>query len=126
MGMPGSETALEELMSRVLGDLIEEGIVAKLADDLYCGGNTPEELVTNWRKALTALHHSDLHLAASKTVIAPKSTTILGWIWSEGTIQASPHCLSALAACEPPSTVKGLRSFIGAFKVLFRVIPQCA
>ena len=60
MGMPRSETALEELMSRVLGDLIQEGIVAKLADDLYCGGNTPEELVTNWRKVLTALHHSDL------------------------------------------------------------------
>ena len=126
MGMPESETALEELMSRVLGDLIQEGIVAKLADDLYCGGNTPEELVTNWRKVLTALHHSDLHLAASKTVIAPKSTTILGWIWSEGTIQASPHRLSALATCEPPSTVKDLRSFIGAFKVLSRVIPQCA
>ena len=52
--------------------------------------------------------------------------TILGWIWSEGTIQASPHHLSALATCEPPSTVKGLHSFIGAFKVLSRVIPQCA
>ena len=35
MGMPGSETALEELMSRVLGDLIQEGVVAKIADDLY-------------------------------------------------------------------------------------------
>ena len=30
MGMPGSETCLEELMSRVLGDLIQEGCVAKL------------------------------------------------------------------------------------------------
>ena len=29
MGMPGSETCLEELMSRVLGDLIQEGCVAK-------------------------------------------------------------------------------------------------
>ncbi len=29
MGMPGSETALEEVMCRVLGDLLEEGIVAK-------------------------------------------------------------------------------------------------
>ena len=38
MGMPGSETALEELMCRVLGDLLE-GVVAKIADDLYCGGN---------------------------------------------------------------------------------------
>ena len=34
MGMPGSETCLEELMSRVLGDLIQEGCVAKIADDL--------------------------------------------------------------------------------------------
>lgn len=42
MGMPGSETALEELTCRVLGNLVQEGIVAKIADDLYCGGNTPE------------------------------------------------------------------------------------
>ena len=34
MGMPGSETALEELMCRDLGDLVAEGIVVKLADDL--------------------------------------------------------------------------------------------
>ena len=37
MGMPGSETALEEMMCRVLGDFIEEGFVAKLAD----GGRYP-------------------------------------------------------------------------------------
>ena len=34
MGMPGSEKALEELMCRVLGDLLQEGIVAKIADYL--------------------------------------------------------------------------------------------
>ena len=43
MGMPGSETALEELMCRFLGNCIQNGIVAKLADDLYCGGNTLDE-----------------------------------------------------------------------------------
>ena len=42
--MPGSETALEEMMCRVLGDLIQEGCVTKLADDLYCGGDSPETL----------------------------------------------------------------------------------
>lgn len=42
MGMPVSETSLEELMSRVLGELIQEGAVTKLADDLCCGGDTPE------------------------------------------------------------------------------------
>ena len=34
MGMPGSETALEELMFRVLGNCIQDVIVAKLADDI--------------------------------------------------------------------------------------------
>jgi len=76
MGMPGSETALEELMSRVLGDLLEEGIVAKIADDLYCGGNSLDELLQNWTKVLRALHKCDLRLSASKTIINPQSTTI--------------------------------------------------
>ena len=51
MGMPGSETALEELMCRVLGDFLQEGCVTKLADDLCCGGDTPQEL------SLTGLVH---------------------------------------------------------------------
>ena len=41
MGMPGSETSLEELMCRVLGHLLHQGIVIEIADDLYFGGNTP-------------------------------------------------------------------------------------
>jgi hypothetical protein len=126
MGMPGSETALEELMCRVLGDLLEEGIVAKIADDLYCGGNTPEELLQNWEKVLQALHKCNLRLSAVKTVINPKSTTILGWIWNCGTLKASPHRIASLASCSKPETVGRLRSFIGAFKVLSRVIPGCS
>lgn len=42
MGMLGSETALEELMCRVLGDFIKEGCAAKLANDLNCGSDTPQ------------------------------------------------------------------------------------
>lgn len=47
MGMPGTETAVEELMCRVLGDCLQDGYVAKLADDLYCGGQTVDELLYN-------------------------------------------------------------------------------
>ena len=52
MGMAGSETALEEVMCRVLGPLLQDGSVAKIADDLYCGGNTPQELPHNWRRVI--------------------------------------------------------------------------
>ena len=125
MGMPGSETALEELMCRVLGDLLTAGVVAKIADDLYCGGNTPEELLLNWSLVLQALHKSGPHLSASKTVISPLSTTVLGWVWSQGNLKASPHRVSTLASCDPQKKVGGMKSFIGAYKVLARVIPHC-
>ena len=71
MGMPGSETALGELMCRVLGDLIHGGITAKIADDLYCGADSPEELLHNWKRVLQALSKYNLKLSASKTVINP-------------------------------------------------------
>ena len=37
MGIPGSETAFEEVMHHVLGDLLQAGCIGKIADDLYCG-----------------------------------------------------------------------------------------
>ena len=126
MGMPGSETALEELMCRVLGDLLQEGVVAKLADDLYCGGNSPQELLDNWSRVLYALDLCNLRLSAKKTRVCPKTTTILGWVWTQGTLHASPHRIATLSSCVYPQTVLGLRSIIDAYKVLGRVIPQCS
>ena len=109
-------------MCRILGDLIQEGCVTKIADDLYCGGNSAEELLTNWEKVLSALHNNRLRLSARKTLICPRSATILGWIWSSGTLRVSPHRLSALSSVSPPTTVQSLRSFLGAYKVLSRVL----
>ena len=126
MGMPGSETALEELMCRILGDCLKDGIAAKLADDLYCGADSPEELLLNWKRILDALRKSNIKLSPSKTVICPRSTTILGWVWTQGCLSASQHRIATLSSCSPPVTVRGLRSFIGAYKILGRVLPQCA
>ena len=126
MEMPGSETALEEMMCRVLGDFIQEGCVAKLADDLYCGDDTPEALLNNWTRVLEALDRCNLRLSPTKTVIFPRSTTILGWVWSQGSLSASPHRIAVLTSCPPLQSVKGLRSFIDAYKVLSCVLPNCS
>ena len=102
------------------------GSVAKIADNLYCGGATFEELYTNWELLLKAASRNDLRLSASQTVINPKTTNILGWVWSKGTIKANPHSICTLQSCELPATVTKLRSFVGAYKVLSRVLPGCA
>ena len=126
MGMPGSETALEELMCRILGDLLSEGYVTKIADDLYCGGDTPEDLMHNWEEVLRRLAECNMKLSAMKTVIAPAETVVLGWIWLNGKLKADPHKIAPLSVCSQPTTTKGLRSYLGAYKVLARVIPGCA
>lgn len=123
MGLPGSEAALEEVMSKVLGDLIQDGDVVKLSDDLYCGGQSVDELLPIWGKVLERLSVNGMKLSPDKTVICPTSTIILGWLWENGRIRPTTHRMNALVACDPPSTVKGLRSFIGCFKFMSRVLP---
>ena len=126
MGMPGSESALDELMSRTLGDLFQDGRVTRVADDIYVGSDNLQSLFSTWEIVLKRLHQADLRLSPSKTEILPSTTTILGWIWSNGTLSASPHHISALSSCDIPKSVKALRSYLGAYKVVTRVLRNCS
>ena len=80
MRMPGSDTALEELMCHVPGNIIQEELMmhCKLADDFYCGANTPQELISNWSCIFKVLSHCNLQLSAPKTMVCTISSTILG------------------------------------------------
>ena len=126
MGLPGTEVALEELTCRVFGDLVMEGCVAKVADDLYIGGNSEKDLLENFKVVLHRLQQNNLKLSSRKTVIGPKSTVILGWVWSQGQLQASSHRLSSLAECPKPQTISAMRSFIGSYRFLSKVIKNYA
>ena len=43
------------MMCRVLGDGLQDDTIEKLADDFYYGGNTTDELFSNWERVLQAL-----------------------------------------------------------------------
>ena len=124
MGLPGSEAALENLMSLVLGDLMHAGSVVKIADDLWCGADNAVELSRVWEQVLKQLWLNNLRLSPSKTVCYPTEAEFLGWLWKKGTISGTSHSLNTLAACEPPQTVKGMRSFIGSYNFLSKVLPK--
>ena len=106
--------------------MLTNGNVTKIADDLYCGADDITNLIETWRSVLEALAKCDLRLSPSKTVICPSSTIILGWMYSQGNLSATKHPIATLSSCDPPVTVKGLRSFIGTYKVLSRVIKGCS
>jgi len=126
MGMPGSECALDELMSRMFGDLIEKGDVKRVADDIYAGASDIESLYAIWKIVLDRLHQACLRLTPGKTEILPSETVILGWIWCEGKLTPSPHHTSALSVCDRPKNVKALRSYLGAYKVISRCLKHCS
>ena len=121
MGMPGSETALEELTSCVRY-WATEGVVTKLADDLSCGSNTPQELLlNNWTRVLQALEHCAIQ------------NYYMSWdghysgmeMECRHTICHASQGLS-LASCQQPKTDHQLRSFVGTYIVLARVLSNCA
>ena len=124
-GMPGSSEALEEMLCAVLGDFVQQGFVAKIADDLTIGGSSITNLSENWSLVMGTLFRNGLKLKGVKTLIAPLHTQILGWDWHDGNIAASKHKISALVSCDPPKTVTSMRSFIGAFKTFNRVVKRC-
>ena len=124
MGMPGSAEFLQELLSRVFGDLTREGFVIIIADDLNVGGNTIDELFIHWKVVLHYCQLNNLTLSPTKTIVCPESTLVLGWVWRSGTIAVSSHKLSPLATVDFPATCSAMRSFIGAYKALSRCIPR--
>lgn len=126
MGLPGTEVALEELTNLLFGELIRQGRVAKLADDIFIGGSTVEETLNTFEEVLGILQENNLRLSAKKTVIAPRSVDILGWRWTSGYLQASPHKLSPLSECDPPESVSSLKSYLGAYRFLSRVVKNYA
>ena len=126
MGLPGVESALEELTCLILGDLVKEGRVCKLADDIIIGGKSAKEALETFKLVLHKLQENNIKLNPAKTFIAPRSVSILGWTWCAGRLKASSHKLSALASCPPPQTIAALKSFIGAFRFISRVIKGYA
>ena len=124
MGMPGSAEFLAELLSRVFGEYTRQGFVIIIADDMYVGGNTIDELFMNWETVLRCCQLNNLTLSPTKTIVCPHTTTILGWTWCAGTITISAHKISPLATIEAPKTCTSMRSFIGSYKAVSRCIQR--
>ena len=112
---------LQELLSLVFGDFIQEGFLTNTADDFYIGADTMTELKQRWFQVLKRLQDNNLTLSATKTLTR---SVILGWIWSLGTLAVSLHKIAPLVSVEPPNTCSAMRSFIGAYKALARCIPN--
>jgi len=128
-GLLGQSEELEELLSKILKQELQQGSCCKIADDIIIGGETYEETTQVYRSVLKKFSAANIKLAASKTHIFPSTTDILGWKWHQGgKLQPSPHRKLALKNTkqEDISTIKDLRSWVGLYKTLLIATPNLA
>lgn len=126
-GLIGQSEELDELLCKILCQEMQQGKVARIADDLYIGGETQREAIDNYRDVLQKLSAANIKISASKTKIFLKSVDILGWKWSQGGfLSPSPHRVNAIknAKHEDIKTVKDLRSWLGLYKTLLPASPN--
>ena len=127
-GLLNQDEELSQLLYKVLGDLIMEGIVLKIADDLIVGGNTIDQAIKNWESVLNKLSLANLKLSPSKIRIFPEIATIFGWQVKNGMITPDPHRQLALTKTKYTDIQKigELRSWMGIFKTFLIAMPGVA
>ena len=125
-GLRGASEHSYERLSRIYGDLCQEGKMARQADGLFVGGQTLQELYNNLDEVFQRTRNCGFSLKPSKVVINPSKITLFGWIWNKGGWEPTSHTITPLSKAEPPKTVRQLRSFLGAFKQLSTCIKDYA
>ena len=93
---------------------------------LSLGGSSVSELCDNLAEVFARLSRCNMTIKPSKLVIAPKSTILFGWEFSEQAWRPSKHKVNPLKTAPEPTTVKQMRSFLGSFKQLSASLPGYA
>ena len=127
-GLLNSETELDELVSRVLGDEILKGFCYVERDDIIVGGDSIDSTIENWNTVLTKLNDNNLKVAASKVKIFSKDIEVFGHRIIDGKVHPSDHILTSLgkSSIDQLITVKQLNSWKGLYKTLLSSIPGLA
>jgi hypothetical protein len=128
-GLLGQSEELEELLSKILKDELQQGSCCKIADDIYVGADTQPQAASIYSTILKKFAMANLKISAAKTHIFPAQADILGWVWHQGgTLTPSPHRKLALknTKLDDINTVKDLRSWTGLYKTLLIATPSLA
>ena len=126
-GLLGQAEEFDEVLAKVLGEELKEGICTKIVDDIYVGGEDQRTALVNYTRILAKLKNANLKISANKTHIFPASADVLGWVWNRGGfLSPSPHrqCSLINVKQEDIKKVKDMRSWVGLYKTLHVATPN--
>ena len=105
-----------EVLARVYGDMCQRDQCTRIADSLLPEGDTWDEICENYEECLRRADQAGLTFKPGKVIICPKNIELFGWTLRGSEWSPTEHTTSTLAKASYPATIKGLRSFLGAFK----------
>ena len=125
-GRKNESEQLDEWLYQVMGDLIQQGKVLKLHDDIRIGGRSVDEALENYSHVLERFAHHNIKLHPKKTKIFPKSTTVFGFVKEGQILKPSDHTILSISKTPLPKTNTQLRGFLGQFKTFLKHVPNTA
>ena len=66
-GLLGQAEEFNEVLSKVLGEELKEGLCTKIVDDIYVGGSDQRTALFNYTRILAKLKNANLEISPSKT-----------------------------------------------------------
>ena len=113
-GLAGAPAAFQRWINKVLGEYLGDFCSAYMDDILiYTDGSLDEHWI-KLKLVLARLEQAGLKLDLKKCEFAVKQTKYLGFVIKLGEgIQVDPEKVAAIKDWQAPTTVKGVRSFIG-------------
>ena len=127
-GLLNSDVELDQVLARLLGDDMTAGHCLAARDDLFVGGDTIDEALSNWKSVLKKIADSNLKVTARKVRVFSNDTEVFGHRIKGGEVRPSDHNIKSLLETSPDQlkTVRQVNAWKGLYKTLIRHLPNLA
>ena len=122
-GLCNAPATFERLMSQVMRGLHWKRCLVYI-DDILVFGNDFESALRSLELVLTQVAEYGLQLKSTKCNLFRTSVPFLGHIVGRAGLECDPNKVSAVANWIPPSTIKGVREFLGFTGYYRRFVPD--
>lgn len=112
MGLAGAPSTFEKFMERFMTGLQWKTLLIYL-DDIIVFSRSEHQHLRNLAEVLKRLSQADLKIKVKKPAIFQSQVKYIGHIVSSSGVQKYPGRIKAIVEWEPPTSVKGVRSFLG-------------
>ena len=112
-GLCNSPATFQAMMNDLFEDMIEEGWLVIYMDDMLLFSKDLKTHRERTRRVLQRLRENDLYLKPEKCVFDVKEVEFLGLVVKPDTLEMDPVKLQGIKDWPVPTSVKGVRSFLG-------------